>query len=417
MVRDEEDLDARLVPASLEHREHEVVVGARLVHEARPPPVHRDHAGLAAIDEVREGLRRAPGPGNEGDRSPRRGLAGIRRERGSRLARDPDSVPGVPLGRKGVMVLAGADMRIVALLHCLVRGKPAAGEHHPARRMHFDRLAVQVEHRATHPGVLPEQSGHRRGQEHRHPTLLEGEGEARDERVAVCDARAAGMPDPVEEMPEEETPDVEGGPERTGHAQEVRHVLARDAHAAHDHRGLERAAQVREVRAEAAAVEVIHPQGTPARHRVADLRMVVRPGRGERVRDVAVRLEEVEHPRAVLDERLRKVAVETVADLVPEVGESGLARILDAGPPGMRAARDPDDAGRNRGSAAEHRLLLDHDDIEPEMSSAERGAQAPRTRADDQHVAVPGCGVGIHEPAGYHPASHPPSTYRVVPVM
>ena len=162
------------------------------------------------------------------------------------------------------------------------------------------------------------------------PISFERQGEARDERVAVCDPRAAGMSDSVEEMPEEETPDVEGGAERSGHAQEVRHILARDAHAAHDHRGLERAAQVREVRAEPAAVEVVHPQGTPARHRIADLGMVVRPRRGERVGNVALRLEEIEHPRPVLQEGLGEIALEAVADLVLQVGESGLARVPDS---------------------------------------------------------------------------------------
>ena len=309
------------------------------------------------------------------------------------------------------MVLAGPEMRVVTLLHGLVRGEPSAGEHHAARRAHFDRPAVPVEHRAAHPAVPPEQSGRQRGPEHGHPALLEGEGEARDERVAICDARTPGMSDPVDEMAEEETADVEGGPERTGHAQEVRHVLARDAHAAHDHGGLERAAQVRELRAEPATVEVIHPQGPPARHRAGAFGMVVRPWRGERVRQVAVGLEEVEHPRSMLEKGLREVAVEAVADFVLQIVESGLARILDTCPAGMRAAGNPDDPRRHRGGAAEHRLLLDHDHVESQVSGADRGAQAPRARADDQQVAVPGCGVAAH------PANHPPSTYKVVPVM
>ena len=219
------------------------------------------------------------------------------------------------------------------------------------------------------------------------------------------------MSDPVNEMTEEESADVEGGAERTGHAQEVRHVLARNAHAAHDHGGLERTAQIRELCAEPATVEVIHPQGTPARHRASGFGMVVRPRRGERVRDVAVRFEEVEHPRSVLEESLREVAVEAVADFVLQIVESGLARILDTCPPGLRAAGNPDDPRRHRGGAAEHRFLFDHDDVESKVSGADRGAQAPRARADNQQIAVLGCGVAAH------PANHPPSTYKVVPVM
>ena len=309
------------------------------------------------------------------------------------------------------MILAGTEVGVVALLHFVTRRKAAASEHHSARRMHFDRLAAPVEHCTGHPALLPKQPGRRRREKHGHPALLQRQGEARDQRVAVRNPGAPGMADTVDEVTGQEAADAQSRAKRTGHAQEVRHVFARNTHAAHDHRGLERAAQTREVRAEPAAIEVVHPQGTPARHRVADFRVVVRPGRGERVRQVAVCFEEIEHVRSVFEERLRDVTVEAVAHLVLKIGERGLARVLDTRPPGMRAAGYPDDPGRHRGGAAENRLLFRHHDIEPEMGGADRGTQAPCPRAEDQHVAV----LSRRVPA--HPVSHPPSTYRVVPVM
>ena len=212
-------------------------------------------------------------------------------------------------------------------------------------------------------------------------------------------------------MANKEATDVECGRERTRHAQEVRNVFTSDAHAAHDHRGLERAAQIREVRAETAPVEVIDPERTPPRQRVGDLGMIVRPGRGKGVGEVAVRLEEIQHARSVVEKRLGKIVIEAVAHFVPEVGKRRLGRILDPCTPGMGTSGNPDDARRHRGGAAEHRLLFGNDDVETQMGGAHRGAQASSARADDQHVAATRRRVSVH------PASHPPSTYKVVPVM
>src|SRR4029450_6967854 len=93
--------------------------------------------------------------------------------------------------------------------------------------------------------------------------------------------------------------------------------------------------------------------------------MVVGPSERRRIADNAFPLKQIEHRGAVVYESFSLCAIQSVANVVREVGARLLSAIAAPGRLLMRVDRDPDHTCRIGGGPAEQGLLLGHDDIEP----------------------------------------------------
>ena len=146
-------------------------------------------------------------------------------------------------------------------------------------------------------------------------------------------------------------------------------------------------AEILDVRPEFAAVE------RPRHHRAAALRaagrfgVIVRKGQRHVEPHRGLAGEEIDRLGTGGQERIDARGIEGVAGLVAQIGPR-LIRIFDDAPgPRQRGAGNPQPAAGSRGGAAEARLLLDDEHLEPVMSRGHRRRQPGRAGADHQGIA------------------------------
>jgi hypothetical protein len=379
--------DLGLALAGLDHRLHEVVVRVAFVGKALALGRDRDHAGLGAVDEV--GHHALGAVGARGDRCghPRGGMRNGAVDAPAHGLGQAQAVAGVGGRRWRVVLLAGGRVReqLLAALH--VVGEAAAGQHHAALGRDTHRLALVLHHRARDAVVVDHELGHGRGQPHGNVEVHRGLGQAARQRVAVGQRHAAAVAQHVEEVAGQPLGDV---PERGGRLEGPHEVFDLGARAQHhsEHRELgQRRRQLLHARTEFAAVERARD------HRAAALLAAGRFGVvvGEHGRHVelhaGVAREEVDGLGAHVEKGADARRVEVRGGLVPHVGQRGAFGLVDALLRGQARARNPQPAARARGGAAEARLLVDHQHLQPLRRRRDGGGHARCTAADDEHIA------------------------------
>ena len=277
----------------------------------------------------------------------------------------------------------------------LVVGEAAAGQHHAAPCRDLHAAFGCGHHGAGHALALAQQAAHGAAHADVH-AALQGRGrQRRDQRVAVDQAQAAPVQQPVAPQAQHQFRHV---PERRGLARRVQEVaqLGARGDAQPPQRGLgQRRLELGDARAQAPAVE----------GRGAD-----RAAAGGGVRRAAVEVgdrvavdelqrgalgKEPDHARRVLQEAAHARLVEAVAQFVAQVGQRALDVLGDARRHRERVARDPHPAARPGGGAAEARLFLGHDHPQAQVGRGHGGRQPARARADHQQVAIEPVGRGL----------------------
>ena len=303
-----------------EQPRHEIGVGVGLVGEAAPVARDGDEPGLRAFDQVGKVARGPVGARHLRYRRPAR-------RRGQPVFHDAahglaqaQAVPGGRRHRGRPVLAAGRCVREQRAPALDVVGKPAAGEHDAAARVDCDLARLRGDHSADDAGVVDQQT---RGRA-RHPELdAEVErrlGESRDQRIAGDQPHAAAVQCEVDEVPGDALRHVGERAPRPHRIHEMREVRAHgDAHAPGRDQ-VQRRTQLREPRTELARVEWRRA------YRAATL---ARPGTfgveiGNRVavdeRERSPRLEELDHPRTLFEERVDARRVVAIPELMLQVG-------------------------------------------------------------------------------------------------
>lgn len=291
--------------------------------------------------------------------------------------------------------LTGRGVGQQLLLAFRVVRKTAAGQHHAAARLHMQGALRCVQHRAGHPAVVLEQArGGAVGQNL--PALVQQRtGQTGHQRIAVDQLRAAPVHQQVAPVAQHFFRDVPEGRWLVHRVQKVPQLRARgDAHA--PQRGLvQRGFEVMQALAQAAAIEGRGADRAATGGRIG--RVTVKVGNGVAVDELQRRLaaEEIHHARAVVQKAAGAGFVELLAKFVAQIGQGFVDGLMDAGLDRERVAGNPHPAARPGGGAAVVRVLLGHDDVQPQVRGRHSGRQAAGSRADDQQVAVQ-CAVRAH---------------------
>ncbi len=148
----------------------------------------------------------------------------------------------------------------------------------------------------------------------------------------------------------------------------------------------QRRGELLDARAELAAVEGPRDHGTAAGQATRGFGVVVRE-HGRQV-EAQRRLagEELDGLGAVFQEGVHAALVVVRGGLVLQVGLGGARRLLDALLFGEVGAGDPQPAARARGGAAELRLFVHHQHVQPLRGGRDGGGHARCAGTDHQYV-------------------------------
>ena len=252
--------------------------------------------------------------------------------------------------------------------------------------MDFLTLALALHDRAGDGALALHQLDDRTVQPQFDAALLGGEGEGGDQAVAIGEARAAIVVQPVDRIAHRHARDVQRRSRRARHLEHMGQVVAAEHHAAERHHRAERRSQLVEPLAEPPAIERERQQRAAALRRTGLGRMIVRPDRHGLVTHMRVVLDEFDGRVAVVEERAGQFEVQAIAGLVLKIGERVFLGVGDAQRAAMAVGRNPDDAGRIGGRPAELPFLFDHQHIEAGMRGRESGGETGGAGSDDQQV-------------------------------
>ena len=158
----------------------------------------------------------------------------LRHRAAGRLA-EPDPVAAIARGWRRSMEVPVPNMAVVATLELVVGGEAATGQHDAAARTDLLSRALALHDRARDRTLVLHQFDHRAVQPEFDAALLGREGESGDQAVAVGEACAALVVQPVDRVACRHARDMERRADGTGHLEDVRQVVAAEHHAAERH--------------------------------------------------------------------------------------------------------------------------------------------------------------------------------------
>ncbi len=391
-------LAREVLRAAGEQGAHEGVVVAGFVDEAPPRAVHRDQARLAALGQVGEigegaqSIRRARRVRYHRHRAPGARICQVGGDAGAGRLGQAQAVAGVAGHGGGAVLVAVGRVREEGGLARIIVRKAAAGTDHTAaraqRHLALRRAQPGADDAAAAPFSFLDQADGRVPLAQRHACVQHRLQQRGRQRIAAQTQPPLAVQRELQQVAAGALCGVEEGIPGAAGAQEMAQVAA-DAHAqeAQQRRG---GAQALQVGAEPPAVEGCGTDRAPARARGLGAAVKV----GDRVAvDEAQRgvvKVELQHLRRAGQEGLGALRVQVAADDALQVAARFVDRLGDACGQRQRVARDPHPAAGPGGGAAEDRLLLGHDHLQPQVGSGDRSAQRPGAGAEHQQVAVEG---------------------------
>ncbi len=382
LVEDQPGRDVRVLRGvPVVHGVHRVDVRRRLVDEPLARPVDQEAARQAAFGQAEV---RAAG---QRDRRPPPGVVHQPGRRAQGQA-GQDPVAGVPW-RPGRPLRAGR-LALVPAAHLLVALEPPGRDQHPEPGPDGHRLAVPCDVDPGYPPVPDLQPGHRGVQPDRHAAAHQPGPQPGGQRLPQAEHPVPGHP-----APRGSPRDPRPGQDRARMPRPQAQPPVVGLGDGHPVRGRQVGpGQAGQLGAQPAAVHRHRLHAAPAGQPAGRLGVVVGVARHPRQPQRGPGQHQVEHGRAVLEERLPQPGRHVGARHVRQVGAGLIRRVGHPGGPQHRVARGPDPAPRPRRRPAERPGLLDHHDAQPEVRRGERGRHPRRSAARHHHVELGGPCLG-----------------------
>ena len=241
--------------------------------------------------------------------------------------------------------------------------------------------------RAGDLAVFLHEADGRRRRPQRYVAVPRRSQQPRRQRIAVDEACAASVQQHVAAMRQHARSDEGRRFQRTRRVEEMLQIRAAVQSHAHERQFPHRLRQHGQISAELAAVERQRMDRPAFLDAAGMIGMIVRVVLAEGEFYFGIRLEKAHHRAGIFEKRADAAGIEVIARLVPDVSCRPLDGVVDAGPPRERIARHPEPSARSRGSAAELRSFLHHQDVAAEMLRGNRRRHAGGAGADHQHVA------------------------------
>ena len=284
-------------------------------------------------------------------------------------------------------MLAAARQVRIGLRDALdIMREAASGQHHAMARADAAFTALAPSKHANRLAVLDQDLLGRRAGQDRDAEVQRRLGQPRSQRVAAGHVDGTPIQRQLLEVVRQPLGDIDERGQRLGDIEEMLEIgIRRVEHHADEGDGLERQLQARHVLAQAADVVGRGQDRTTDLGAARQVRVVVGIERRDELH-LGLALEELDHPRAVLDEGVDHGFVVERSGLLHHVAAHGVGRIGRILLAAMLVHRNPEHPARQRGGAAEDRLLLQHDDVETALLGGDGGGQAGSAGADDDQV-------------------------------
>ena len=312
-----------LAPAAQHGLDEGVIVGG-LADEAAALRVDGDDAGLAPVEhEMREHGRAAVAPFAHRDRGPEGIVGVIGAEVSAGLRGQSKAVAGRALGHRRMR----AEPRQQTSPQLGIARESARRQHHAATAPDDCGAGAGLQPGAGDAPVVLDEFDHLRRRQNRHAAPLERVEKASRQRIAHDQPGAALVPQPVGAMPHQHAGGVTERAERARRAEQVPDVGAIHHHAAEDGELGQRRAEGGEVASQHARIERHRLQHAARRGRAADAGRIVGVVRIGPEADLAVGLQEVDHARRVVQERVGHLGSQAIADRALQIAQSLLAGV------------------------------------------------------------------------------------------